>query len=354
MSRRSFEFDRIRTAAVVVSGVLALALTGCSSGESAAQETPEAQETTASDGSPSDSAHPASDAPAEGEMRVTLLGTGSPVPSTERYGMSTLVQANGLNLVFDAGRGATVRLTQAGVPVGQVDAVFLTHFHSDHINGLSDLWMSSYVPALGGREGAFQLYGPVGVRNIGDGMQSTYRNDIDVRVADKEVDPATTPIESHEFAEDGVVFDQDGVTVTMFTVEHDPVGAIQPAVGYRVDYAGKSVLISGDTVPTENVLKFGEGVDVLVHEVADFEDPSALPSVYAHHTNPQQAGDIFEQTQPKMAVYSHIVNGIPGRVPGISDEMLVERTRENYDGPLTVGTDLMTFLITGDEVRVDS
>ncbi|AHD21164.1 ribonuclease Z [Rhodococcus pyridinivorans SB3094] len=334
------------------SGVLALVLAGCSTGESAAQET--VQETAASDGSASDSAHPAADAPAEGEMRVTLLGTGSPVPSTERYGMSTLVQANGLNLVFDAGRGATVRLTQAGVPVGQVDAVFLTHFHSDHINGLSDLWMSSYVPALGGREGAFQLYGPVGVRNIGDGMQSTYRNDIDVRVADKEVDPATTPIESHEFAEDGVVFDQDGVTVTMFTVEHDPVGAIQPAVGYRVDYAGKSVLLSGDTVPTENVLKFGEGVDVLVHEVADFEDPSALPSVYAHHTNPQQAGDIFEQTQPKMAVYSHIVNGIPGRVPGISDEMLVERTRENYDGPLTVGTDLMTFLITGDEVRVDS
>lgn len=349
MQRPSFEFTWARTGAIAATGVLALGLLGCSTGDTATET-----ESTTIEAAASESEHPAATAPGADEMRVTLLGTGSPVPSPERYGNSTLVQANGLNLVFDAGRGATVRLTQAGVPVGDVDAVFLTHFHSDHINGLADLWMSSYVPALGGREGVFQLYGPVGVQNIGDGMQTTYRNDIDVRVADNEVDPATTGIESHEFDTDGVIFDQDGVTVTMFTVQHDPVGAIQPAVGYRVDYAGKSVLISGDTVPTENVLIHGEGVDVLVHEVADFEDPTALPSVYAHHTNPQQAGEIFEQTQPKMAVYSHIVNGIPGRVPGISEDVLVERTRESYDGPLTVGSDLMTFLITGDEVRIDN
>lgn len=339
-----------RRAAIGMSAALALALTACSS-ESA--DTQEAQVVRSTGISVEESAHPASEPPAEGEMRVTLLGTGSPVPSLERYGNSTLVQANGLDLVFDAGRGVAVRLTQAGVPMGNVDGVFITHFHSDHINGLSDLWMSGYVPAFGGREGTFDIYGPVGTRHLGEGMQDTYRMDAEVRIADNEVDPATVGIRPFEFEEDGVVFDRDGVTVTMFTVQHDPANAIEPAVGYRVDYAGKSVLISGDTVPTENVLVYGEGVDVLVHEVADFEDPAALPSVSAHHTTPQQAGEIFAQTQPKMAVYSHIVNGIPGRVPGISDEMLIERTRENYDGPLTVGSDLMSFLISGDEVEVE-
>ncbi|TSD40538.1 MBL fold metallo-hydrolase [Rhodococcus sp. KBS0724] len=266
--------------------------------------------------------------------------------------MSTLVQANGLNLVFDAGRGATTRLTQAGVPLGQIDGVFLTHFHSDHVNGLSDMWLSGFIPALGGREGNFDLYGPIGVKNIGDGLMQTFRNDVDVRVADAEVDPATTGIVSHEFEANRVIFDRDGVAVTMFKVQHDPNSAIEPAVGYRIDYADKSVLISGDTVPVENVIRYGTGVDVLIHEVADFQDPAALPKVYAHHTNPRQAGEIFTATRPGMAVYSHIVNGIPGRVAGIPDETLIERTRESYDGPLTVGQDLMSFQITDDEVNI--
>lgn len=340
----------VRRTGVGISALLLLGLAACSTETDDQQEPQEVRSTGIS---VEESTHPASEAPAEGEMRVTLLGTGSPVPSIERYGNSTLVQANGLDLVFDAGRGVAVRLTQAGVPMGNVDGVFISHFHSDHINGLSDLWMSGYVPAFGGREGSFDIYGPVGVRHLGEGMQDTYRMDAEVRIADNEVDPATVGIRPFEFEDDGVVFDQDGVQVTMFTVQHDPVNAIEPAVGYRVDYAGKSVLISGDTVPTENVLVYGEGVDVLVHEVADFEDPAALPSVSAHHTTPQEAGEIFAQTQPRMAVYSHIVNGIPGRVPGISDEMLVERTREHYDGPLTVGSDLMSFHITDDEVVVE-
>lgn len=278
---------------------------------------------------------------------VTLLGTGSPVPSAQRFGFSTLVQAGGLNLVFDAGRGCTIRLAQIGVPFGSVDAVFLTHFHSDHVNGLADLWMSSYIPALGGRSGAFQLYGPKGTKNIGDGLMQAFRGDIDARVADAEVRPDSTIIETHEFADDGIIFNQLGVRVRMFEVEHDPKGAIKPAKGYRVDYAGHSVLLSGDTRPTANVLKYGKGVDVLIHEVADFPDPT-LPltqNVYAHHTNPRQAGEIFSKTRPTLAVYSHIVRGAPPRKPNVSLETIVERTRETYSGPLTVGEDLMKVVI---------
>lgn len=298
------------------------------------------------------STHPASQQPASDQMRVTLLGTGSPVPSDTRYGMSTLVQAGGHNLVFDAGRGATVRLTQAGVPIGQIDGVFLTHYHSDHVNGLSDLWMTGYVPAFGGRDGAFNIYGPTGVEDLVSGLRQAHNDDIAVRVADGELERDTTEITAHEFAEEGVVFDEGGVTVTAFKVQHDPNNAIEPAMGYRVDYAGRSVLVSGDTVPNENVIKYGTGVDLLIHEVAEFEDTSALPQVYAHHTNPRQAGDIFTKAAPRMAVYSHIVNGTSSEAPGVSDEELERRTRENYEGPLTVGRDLISFLLTEEDIDI--
>jgi ribonuclease Z len=286
------------------------------------------------------------------EMRVTLLGTGSPLPSPERFGMSTLVQARGLNLVFDVGRGATIRLRQAGTSLGDVDGVFLTHFHSDHVNGLSDLWMTGYIPAAGGRTDPLDIYGTEGVEELAAGMQRAYGNAIDVRVADGELTRDSTRIEAHETQDEGVVFDQDGVKVTMFDVQHDPKGAITPAVGYRVDYQGKSVLLSGDTVPVPNIVDYGQGVDVLIHEVAAFEDPDAVPAVAAHHTTPRQVGEIFAKTRPRMAVYSHIVNGIPGRTAGVSEDVLVQRTRESYDGPLTVGADLTVFRITDDDVEV--
>ena len=299
-----------------------------------------------------ESTHPAAKPPAEGELRVTLLGTGSPIPSTERFGFSVLVQAGENNYVVDAGRGAIVRLIQAGVEAGQVDGLFLTHFHSDHIISIDDLWMTGYVPAFGGREGAFDVYGPEGVTNIVDNLREAFQNDVDVRVADGELERDTTGIEAHEFTEDGVIFDEDGLKVTMFDVQHDPADVIQPAKGYRIDYEGKSVVISGDTIPNENVATYGKDADILIHEVAAFQDRNVLPQVISHHTTPDQAGEIFAQAQPKLAVYSHFVNGIPGKVEGISDEEMIARTKENYDGEVVLGEDLMSFLITDDDIEV--
>lgn len=298
-------------------------------------------------------ASPQASARAE-EMVVTLLGTGSPVLSPTRFGCSVLVQAAGLNLVFDAGRGCPVRLAQLGVPLGKVNGTFLTHFHSDHVNGLPDLWMSSYIPALGGREGEFQLYGPVGVKHIADGLVSTFQNDINVRVADGEVRRDTTGITAHEYSGDKVVFNQSGVKVTMFKVQHDPRDVIKPAVGYRIDHGRSSVLISGDTRPHPNVVKYGRGVDLLIHEVADFPDPTlqVVQAVYAHHTNPRQAGEIFAKTKPVMAAYTHIVRGAPPQIPNVPLDVIVQRTRQTYRGPLTVGEDLTRFIIRDREVTV--
>ncbi|SPX81679.1 MBL fold metallo-hydrolase [Moraxella ovis] len=334
---------------VLAVSALSLSLMVCSttsvSSQSAVQANPEYLH--------APSTHPARLAPKEGEMRVTLLGTGSPVPSVHRYGPATLVQAGDLNILIDAGRGNAVRLTQAGVPLGKIDAVFFTHYHSDHTNGLGDLWMTGYIPAFGGRSsGALNVYGPTGAKALVEGLKIAHADDIKVRVADGELKAETTGLVAHEFEGEGVVFNQNGVVITAFDVPHDTKGAIKPNLGYRVDYAGRSVLISGDTIPSPNVIKYGKGVDLLIHEVAEFKDINALPQVYAHHTNPRQAGEIFSQTKPKMAVYTHVVNGVSAKIIGIPDEELIERTRANYQGALKVGRDLMSFSLNANGVEV--
>jgi ribonuclease Z len=299
-------------------------------------------------------AHPAAGTPAgTPEMVVTLLGTGTPALDPTRFSQSTLVQAGGLNLVFDAGRGASIRLVQAGVGLGQIDGVFLTHFHSDHVVGLADLWMTGYIPALNGRTTPLELYGPTGTKHIGDGLMETFSADTSIREADEKVSPEGARIDSHEFDHDGVILRRNGVRVTAFMVHHGDL--IKPSYGYRVDYKGRSVLISGDTTFNQNVIKYGKGVDVLIHEVAAApaqleNDPLFVP-VLAHHTLPEEAGRVFSADRPKMAVYSHIVLIRTATVPPISLDELEARTRTTYDGPLTIGADLMRFEI-GDQVRV--
>jgi ribonuclease Z len=287
------------------------------------------------------------------DMVVTLLGTGTPALDPTRFSQSTLVQAGGLNLVFDAGRGSSIRLAQAGVNLGKIDGIFLTHFHSDHVVGLADLWMTGYIPALGGRVGPLQLYGPTGTKHIGDGLMDTFSADTSIREADEAVPPDSARIESHEFDHDGVVLDRNGVRVTAFEVNHGDL--IKPSYGYRVDYRGRSVLISGDTKFNQNVIRYGQGVDLEIHEVAaapaELDGSPLFAPVLAHHTSPEDAGRVFAADRPKLAVYSHIVLIRTADVPPIGLDELVARTRTTYDGPLTVGADLMRFEI-GDEVKV--
>lgn len=281
-------------------------------------------------------------------MVLTLLGTGQPITSTRRYGFSNLVQAGGMTLMFDAGRGAATRLGQLGIPVGSVDAVFLTHFHSDHVNGLSDVYLTGYLglKTLGGRTRALEVYGPQGTANLVTNLVDAFSADAAIRQVDDGIPAAAMGMQAHEF-EAGVVFEQNGVTVTAFAVDHGV--AVDPAVGYRIDYAGHSVLISGDTKFDENVILNGKGADVLVHELAvapvEMADNAFYQKILARHTTPEEAGEVFERTKPGMAVYSHM-GRLPGPdgLPGWSE--VIARTRTNYSGPLVIGEDLMRFFIS--------
>jgi len=291
---------------------------------------------------------------AAGTITVTLLGTGSPNTNPVRFSAATLMQAGGLNMLFDAGRGCTIRLRQIGVRLGDVGPVFLTHFHSDHIVSLPGLWMTGYIQApYGSRSEPLVLIGPEGTKQMAEGMRAAFGADIRIRMADEKTPEASTQIEARDFNDDSVVFEANGVKVTAFAVNHGPL--IQPACGYRVDHAGRSVLISGDTKFDERLIRYGTGVDLLIHEVCA-APPEALErphnqAIMEHHASPEEAGAVFSRAKPKLAAYSHIIELTPTGST-IPDPTLIEAaTRRTYAGPLTIGEDLMRFVV-GETVMV--
>ena len=290
------------------------------------------------------------------DIIVTLLGTGGPEPGLTRFGPATLVQAGGLSLLFDAGRGVTIRLYQLGMSSGKgIDAVFLTHYHSDHLDGLPDLWMTGYMfGPFGSRAKPMRLIGPSngmtapsGVAKIAKGLAEAFSDDVRIRQADEQITAAATQIAAQDFQGDGVVFDEAGVKVTAFAVNHGEL--IKPSVGYRIDYGPRSVTISGDTKLDENLIKHAAGTDLLIHEVfamsAQLATLPQLKPVADHHTSPEQAGTVFSRVKPKLAAFSHIV------ALGVTAEEIASRTRGTYKGQLEVGDDLMRFII-GDSVIV--
>ncbi|MEO8621751.1 MAG: MBL fold metallo-hydrolase [bacterium] len=273
------------------------------------------------------------------DIKVTLLGTGCPPPVMSRFGPSTLVQAGGQALLFDAGRGALQRLTQIGTLWRDVNGVFLTHLHSDHVVGFPDLLMTGWLVAPG-RPAPLPVWGPTGTEQMMFHLREAYRQDIQFRVANERMN-AEGPIVQAKDIVAGVIYDQGGVKVTAFEVDHAPV---RPAFGYRVDYGGRAVVLSGDTRVSENLIQFATGADVLIHEVLVPETlqrmgvpPDRAKSIIDYHTTPEQAGTVFARTKPRLAVYSHVCT------PNATDQEIIDATRRTYRGPLEVGEDLMVI-----------
>lgn len=287
-------------------------------------------------------------------LRITLLGTGVPIPRPDRFGPSTLIEAGDQTILIDAGRGATMRLFQLGIPIGRIDALLLTHFHSDHTVGIPDLWLTGWLSShFGNRRRSFKVIGPVGAARLMHHLEAAYDQDIEIRVEDEKLSREHVAVTVEEFAEDGVVYEAGGLRVIAFTVDHGD--AIKPAYGYRIEYDGRIAVVSGDTRSNENVLRYGTGADLLVHEVAmapqELMRAAAIRRIINHHTSPQEAGRIFAQAKPKMAAFTHLVMLASEIVPPPTVDELIAATRETYSGPLSIGEDLMSFEI-GETVTV--
>jgi ribonuclease Z len=281
------------------------------------------------------------------KITVTLLGTGCPPPVMNRFGPSILVEAGDRKLLFDAGRGAMQRLMQIGVRWQSVQGVFLTHLHSDHVVGFPDLWLTGWL-VVPGRTVPLRVWGPSGTAKMMSHIEQAFEYDVHIRQSDERTSPEGVRILAKDISE-GVVYDEGGVKVTAFEVDHAP---IKPAFGYRIDYAGRSVVLSGDTRFSENLIRHAQGVDLLVHEVIAPDSlrrigipPERLKAIVAHHTTPEQAAGVFSKTRPRLAVYSHIAD------PTATAEDIIPPTRKTYAGPLELGADLMVIEV-GDKVAV--
>ncbi|MEP6755331.1 MAG: MBL fold metallo-hydrolase [Chthonomonadales bacterium] len=280
-------------------------------------------------------------------FRVTLLGTGNPRPTTERSGPAILVEAMTnppTRILVDVGRGATERLFTVGGRelLSGVDMVLLTHLHSDHVVGIPDLWLTGWIF---GRAKPFVVRGPSGSAAMMAHLQKAFEFDVTMRRdLDEHLPAAGVEVDAKDIESDKVIV-LNGVKITPFTVDH---GIVKPAYGYRIDYAGKSVVLSGDTRYSENLITHAKSCDLLIHEVVVPEverklslmrSPAATQRVIEHHTTPEECGRVFTAVKPKLAVYSHIVPS-----PATAKD-IVGPTRKTYAGPLVVGEDLMFFTV---------
>ncbi|MEJ8846235.1 MBL fold metallo-hydrolase [Variovorax rhizosphaerae] len=287
-------------------------------------------------------------------LNVTLLGTGSPVPSNVRFSQSILVEAGKEKLVFDLGRGVTIRLAQLNIPFKDVTASFITHFHSDHLVGLPDLWLTGWLPTpFASRSTPMVIYGPKGTEAMTKNLTAAFAEDIRTRIADEKLPPAGIAFDAHDIAA-GVVYERNGVKVTAFPTHHGDL--IEHNFGYKIEYEGKKVVISSDTTYDERIAAQAKGADLLIHEVADI-DPELLKAyprfkeIAAHHTTPEEAGRIFSLARPKVAAFTHIIVLKANAPLDIPPTEVLARTRTTYDGPLVLGEDLTRFEIDA-EVKV--
>jgi ribonuclease Z len=283
--------------------------------------------------------------PVAGRIRVTLLGTAAGPPARVGVaGVSTLVEAGDDRFLFDAGRGLMQRLVQTGLPMNAVSKLFVTHLHSDHVVDIPDLLLMGWSGPPP-RRVPLEVSGPEGTRDMMAHLEQAFAFDIHIRRdVDEHAPPSGIQVIARDITE-GTVYAKNGVTITAFLVDHGPV---KPAYGYRVNYGGRSVCLSGDTRPSANLVESCRGVDVLIHEAIDENvvrklvqnDQQLFEAIVGHHTTPEQAADIFRRVSPRLAVFSHI--------PPAS--AILERTRRSYSGRVEYGEDLIVIDVGADVV----
>jgi ribonuclease BN (tRNA processing enzyme) len=279
--------------------------------------------------------------PASDSAVVITLGTGTPVPNPERSGPATAVVVGRRVLLFDAGPGVMRRLAAAGLPIDGVTAAFITHLHSDHTLGLPDLMLTSWVM---GRNTPMRISGPPGLRRMTDLLLSAWAEDTVVRVLGLERGrPGGYRLDVRETGA-GVVYDSAGVKVTAIKVPH---GEWEHAFAYRVDAAGRSIVISGDTRRSEALERASRDVDVLVHEaypetrIATENRPGGefWPRYLREvHTSDVELGRIAATAQPRLLLLTHVLF-----MGASEEEVLAGIRRGGFTGRVIIAKDLARY-----------
>ena len=278
----------------------------------------------------------------QSQARIVLLGTGTPTPDPFRSGPATAVIAGGRAYLVDCGPGVVRRASEAflkgitELDVRQLTLVFVTHLHSDHTAGYPDLILT---PAAAGRSRPLKIYGPPGIKAMTEKILAAYKEDLAVRAKGRSPSQMRGyRVEAHEVVP-GVVYKDENIKVTAFAVRH---GVWKNAYGYRFDTPQRSIVISGDTGPTEATIEACRGCDVLVHEVyckSGFDQgPWSWQQYHAtHHTSSQELARLAVKARPKLLVLYHQL------FFECSEEQLLDEIRSLYKGRVVSGNDLDVY-----------
>ena len=272
---------------------------------------------------------------------VILLGIGMPYPDPNTSGPATAVVYGERVFLFDAGSGVMRRMNAAKLPISGPEAVFITHLHSDHTLGYADLILTSWVMR---RRSPFPVFGPAGLRRMTNHLLAAFSEDIEIRTRGLEREaPRGYLVDVHEIRS-GVIYQKDGVRVTAIAVPH---GSWKQAFAYRIDTPDRSVVISGDTAPSNALEKASQAVDVLVHEVysAAHLAPEKRPGgelwpqyMREFHTSDRELGEIAGRAKPKLLLLTHVIR------MGATDEELLAAVRDGgYNGNVVIGKELERY-----------
>ncbi len=291
-------------------------------------------------------------------LHLGLCGAGGPLPAPKASGPCVAVVAGGKLFVVDSGTDGPRNMGRMGLPPGRLAAVFLTHFHSDHIDGLGE--MATQRWAGGTYESPLPVYGPEGVERVVDGFNQAYAQDFvyrhehhgDLVAPTAAAGVVALPFEKPAMGELATLYDQDGIKIEALTVEHLPV---DPAVGYRFSYGGRTLLITGDTIKSDNIIKFSEGIDLLVHEALapnlvmmmnqaaqNIGAPGMAKitiDILDYHASPVEAAETAKEADVGHLLYYHIVP--PLIVPG--QDVLFLDGAEDIFPDYTIGVDGVLF-----------
>ena len=299
------------------------------------------------------------------DMTVVLCGTGGPLADPQRAGACTAIVAAGHVMLVDVGPASFETLDLANVPTAAVSTIFLTHFHSDHIGDLGEAATQSWIA---GRREPLEVYGPPGTTRVVDGFAAAYAQDADARTlhhGEAYLPRGLAAPRGHDVPladaadADAVVWNQDGIRVTMFRVDHDPV---RPAVGYRFDYRGRSVVVSGDTRKSPSVVSHAKGADILVHEAlardifgraiavmkqAGNERLAKMANdATEYHTAPLEAAEVARDAAVHTLVLSHMVPAPPN---WLLERRFLSGMSDVFKGELVAGRDGMRFTLAPKE-----
>lgn len=293
------------------------------------------------------------------DLHVVLCGTGSPLADAERAAACTAVMAGGRLFLVDVGPGAWERVDLADLPLAALDGVLLTHFHSDHLGDLGEAIAQSWIA---GRARPLAVHGPPGTARIVAGLAEVYAADVEARVAhhgEAHMPRAAAGAVAREFAVpaddagSAVVLDEGGLRITAFRVDHRPV---EPAVGYRFEFAGRSVVVSGDTRRSPSVVAHARGADLLIHEAlcpALVERAAAVArrggrdrlaalaeDVLDYHTTAVEAAEVAREAGVARLVLTHLVPGPPN---ALARRIFLAGVADAFGGDVVLGEDGMRF-----------